>query len=117
MAVLYAVFIWCTLYSLHMCARIDAASLAALARLGGIRVLAYVHRLLYRHSSLYRLHMCARIGAASIAALAWLEGGGIWVLAYVHRLLYKQSSGNRISCTKISKIKQKKLNFFAMKIL
>ena len=35
-------------YRLHMCARIGTASLAALARLGGIRVLAYVHRLLYR---------------------------------------------------------------------
>ena len=32
----------------HMCARICVASLAALAWRGGIRVLAYVHRLLYR---------------------------------------------------------------------
>ena len=35
-------------YRLLMCARTGAASLATLARLGGIRVIAYVHRLLYR---------------------------------------------------------------------
>ena len=39
-------------YRLLMCTLTRAASLA---RLGGIRVLAPVHRLLYRHSSLYRL--------------------------------------------------------------
>ena len=72
---------------------------ASLAQLGGIRVLAYVHRLLYRQSSLNRLHMCARIGVASLAQL-----GGIRVLPYVYRLLYRQSSFYRLlglkSCKK-----------------
>ena len=71
-------------YRLLMCARTGAASLP---RLGGIEVLAYVYRLLYRWvivvpPSYVRSHRC---GLARYARSA----GGIRVLAYVHRLLYR----------------------------
>ena len=75
---------------------------------GGVRVLAPVHRLLYRHSSLYRLlglktsqkqpsygvpPSYVHVDACGLARSA---GGGIRVLAPVHRLLYRHSSLYRL---------------------